>query len=384
MTIFINATSARMGGALTYLHNLVRELDNNPHGHSISIAAREKILGFAPARIKILKVPARVCDSPFRIFWWQQITLPRILHSQKIDLLYSTANFATFFCPCPQILLVRIPLYFSTLYKRHILPKKFLLHRLAFFFRAVFIRSSQKTASHTFFPTAALRRDFFAPLPVDQKKTSVNWYGTTIQFFAKKNTLQTSPIRLLCTSHYSDYKNYTSLLEALWRLKNEASFQFLLTATIDPSLPLFKTLPSAKYDLALIRRLGDTLEALGPLSRARTTALYSNADIFLWPSLAESFGHPLIEAMVSGLPIICSDIPVNREICGDAAMYVPPLDSNAWADTLLKLSRDESLRAQLIYEGRARASLFQWKDHVERLCTLFSHYDQNQHTDTSV
>ena len=60
---------------------------------------------------------------------------------------------------------------------------------------------------------------------------------------------------------------------------------------------------------------------------------------------------------------------LTEELCADAALYVPPLDSNAWADTLL-LASDEVLRQALIERGKDRISLFHWRNHVDRLCPL--------------
>lgn len=385
MNLFINATSARMGGALTYLENLARELDASPHGNSITVAIREGVLDIALARIRILKIPARVCDSAFSIFFWQQVTLPRILKRDHYDLLYSTANFSTLFCPCPQVLLIRIPHYFSREYRLHILPRKTWREKLDFTLRKWLLCISMPSATHVLFQTQSSRADALTGFRLlDSKKTSVLWFGTTVSIPSRKESQKNDVIRILCTSHYSDYKNYTSLLEGLCRLKKDHSLQFLFIATINPSLPLFKTLPSAQYDLERMLELGDSLRALGPVPYHELPALYANSDIFVWPSLAETFGQPLIEAMSAGLPIICSDIPVNREICQDAALYVPPLDSKAWSDTLLKLATTESLRTQLVTAGAQRAPLFSWHKHMTGLTNLFSRYDRNQHSDTGV
>ncbi len=365
-----------MGGALTYLERLIRELDARPRGHEITIVVRQGVVDCAAKNIRLAIVDASICESPIRIFLWQQITLPILLWKEKFDLLYSTANFATFFSPCPQILLVRIPLYFSELYKTHILRKKSLSSRLTFTLRSLLISASQKIATHTLFPTASLQQDFFTPKPVDSVRTSINWYGTDPSAFSRNTVPLRTPVRILCTSHYSDYKNYSSLLEGLLRLKNEGSLQFLLTATIDPSLPLFKTVPTASHDLDLMKALGDSLNALGPLPPPQLPALYADADIFVWPSLAESFGHPLIEAMAAGLPIVCSDLPVNRELCADAALYVSPLDSSAWARTIRELALNKGLQDQLIRKTQERIHYFRWDDHVSRILELFSSYEQ--------
>ena len=102
-----------------------------------------------------------------------------------------------------------------------------------------------------------------------------------------------------------------------------------------------------------------------------TEKLYQENDIFVFPSLVESFGHPLVEAMASGLPIIASDIPVHREICADAAVYFDPLDPDDLADKIVALSNNKNLFQDLREEGMKRVKMyFNWKDHVVRLVKI--------------
>jgi glycosyltransferase involved in cell wall biosynthesis len=76
----------------------------------------------------------------------------------------------------------------------------------------------------------------------------------------------------------------------------------------------------------------------------------------------------MAEAMSSGLPVVVADTPVNREICGDAALYFEPFSVSGLADCIRQLDQDESLRESLPKIGRERAvEKFGWEDHVDRL-----------------
>lgn len=88
--------------------------------------------------------------------------------------------------------------------------------------------------------------------------------------------------------------------------------------------------------------------------------LYENAEAFLFPSIYEGFGLPPLEAMVCGCPVVVSDIPSLREVCGDAALYFNPMDIESIQDALVRISTDFSLRALLIEQGYIRASRYQW------------------------
>ena len=84
--------------------------------------------------------------------------------------------------------------------------------------------------------------------------------------------------------------------------------------------------------------LGDRVGFTGPVARP-LRALYRGADLFALPSRHEGFGLPVVEAMAQGTAVICcSDIPVLREIAGDAATYTPVGDVDVWADQRSKVS----------------------------------------------
>jgi glycosyltransferase involved in cell wall biosynthesis len=104
----------------------------------------------------------------------------------------------------------------------------------------------------------------------------------------------------------------------------------------------------------------DQVHRLGAVSDEMLRALYAAATVFCFPSFDEGFGLPPLEAMALGAPCVVSDIPVLREVCGDAALYVDPRDPSAIAGAIDALLRDDELRARLRAEGPRRASGFRW------------------------
>ena len=101
-------------------------------------------------------------------------------------------------------------------------------------------------------------------------------------------------------------------------------------------------------------------------------ALYRGALALVLPSFHEGFGLPIIEAMASGTPVACSDIPVFREIASEAALYFDPHDHGTISRSILKLVRDPALRLELARLGRVRAAPFNW----ERTAQLTMDYYQ--------
>jgi glycosyltransferase involved in cell wall biosynthesis len=105
-------------------------------------------------------------------------------------------------------------------------------------------------------------------------------------------------------------------------------------------------------------RLKDRLIEIPDPTDEEIVRLLSRAKAFVFPSFAEGFGLPPLEAMAAGLPVVCSDIPVFREVYGDAVLYVDPNRPEAIAAALRALLIDPSLSSDLRAGGKERAAKY--------------------------
>lgn len=99
--------------------------------------------------------------------------------------------------------------------------------------------------------------------------------------------------------------------------------------------------------------------------------LYSGADIFLYPSLYEGFGLPVLEAMACGTPIITSNLSSFPEVAGDAAILIDPMNIEEITYAIEKLWRDRDLREELQKKGLERAKLFSWEKAAKETLKLY-------------
>ncbi|MGH7736453.1 MAG: glycosyltransferase family 4 protein [Candidatus Tyrphobacter sp.] len=99
--------------------------------------------------------------------------------------------------------------------------------------------------------------------------------------------------------------------------------------------------------------------------------LYRGALAVVVPSYHETFGMPVLEAMACGTPVLASSASSLPEIAGDAAMFAPPHDTQAWARALRRICEDGDKRARLISRGLAQAARFQWNRSAEQHVALF-------------
>ncbi len=120
-----------------------------------------------------------------------------------------------------------------------------------------------------------------------------------------------------------------------------------------------------------VEALGDRVRFLGPVRADRLVALYRGADLLAFPSLHEGFGLPVVEAMAQETAVLCSDIPVLREVGGDAARYANPTDAGAWSENLVELLRDDDARAAIARAGKIRAAEFSPEKFVAKTLAVY-------------
>lgn len=99
---------------------------------------------------------------------------------------------------------------------------------------------------------------------------------------------------------------------------------------------------------------------------AHLETLYSRAELFVFPSIYEGFGFPLLEAMALGTPVIAANSSSLPEIGGDAALYFPPADVSALTTAIERVTSDAALRNEMIAKGKTQAAKFRWEEAAEK------------------
>lgn len=149
-------------------------------------------------------------------------------------------------------------------------------------------------------------------------------------------------------------KNVTALLEAFEELLDELPHTLVLVGPAGWN-------SGALLDALSGARLRARVLQLGYVPSRETLAdFYTCADAFVFPSLYEGFGFPVLEAMTCGCPVICSDAGSLPEVGGDAALYVPPGDVRGLASSMRRVASDVELQSQLRRNGLEQAKRFSW------------------------
>lgn len=172
----------------------------------------------------------------------------------------------------------------------------------------------------------------------------------------------TRPV-VLTTGNRLPHKNFEGLLQA-WKQMAPGSRPLLVVPGSHSDDPL--------RSLVVELGLEADVDLRGWISSAELEGLYASAAAYVCPSLFEGFGLPVLEAMQRGCPVICSDIPVLREVGGEAVRYVDARSPEALAGAVLGVVHDQAERCRLIDAGRQRAGLFTWAATARRTAESYA------------
>jgi glycosyltransferase involved in cell wall biosynthesis len=223
-----------------------------------------------------------------------------------------------------------------------------------------------------FFVSEWSRQTISDKLRLPFEKSCVIYHGVSERFRPREEKLdkqgkESSPYVLVVGSVCS-YKDYITLLKA-WKIVATSSNQRLKLLIVGPVLDslYYQKLVSLLHSL----RIHESVSFVPPVSPSEMPVLYQEALALVMPSYVETFGLPMLEAMACGIPVIVSDIPVAREVCGKAACYYQPGDPDDLAEKLVYILRDSSKRSELVQAGREHAQHFSWVKAAVRLLQLF-------------
>ena len=219
-----------------------------------------------------------------------------------------------------------------------------------------------RRAAHVFTVSEYSKRLICERYGIPESRVTVTYHGVDERFRRLEDPAATAEVRarlgldagfVLYVGKLQARKNLVRLLEAFDRVVRERGFPHKLvlvgkrTWMSDEIFTALERLPSR-----------ERVVVAGEVSLSDLVALYNAATVFAFPSLAEGFGLPPLEAMACGTPVISSNAASLPEVVGDAGILFDPLDTDAIAKALADVLGSESLRQTLVEHGLSRVALF--------------------------
>lgn len=290
---------------------------------------------------------------------WEQLVLPLHLLKWRAEALFAAFDLAPFFSPCATVLGIRNP---SPVRKTAGIDWKALTHRWL-------SRYSCKRAQYVFYPTKYAEKLLGEALRVPAEKRRVIPHGTDHELWRAredersilKNYGVESGCYLLFVSNFYPYKQPDLVVKAfaLWLAQSKrAEFKLLL---VGKGPKIFDEFEIKLRGLVGSLVLQGSVIFTGYVPRAHLPALYRHSAAFVLPTLIETFGHPFVEAMACGAPVVCMDTEFARELCGEAARYLPNSDPIVLAEAIETIIAQPALADAMRRAGISRSKEFSWE-----------------------
>ncbi len=366
MRVLIDGTMAKGGGGHTYLVNILPRLTSLAPDHRFRVLVRSERLAeaIAPApNLEMDLLPEVGLAGRLR---FAARDAARVARAWGADLFFSAGESAPLGSPCPTIASFRNPNVFTPLEQGWSARERLRLRLLRNLSRV-----SARVCDRILFVSEDSARWIGDSIGLAPEKRAVVHHGIDPAGWAAtpKRPVHPWPYILSVSSIYR-YKNFVKLIEAyalLARRRRDVPDLVIVGDDQDPEYA--RKMEAAR---AATRSLAEHIHILGEIPYSDIPSWYAGAELFVFPSYLETFGHPLLEAMVSDVPVVAADTPVFREIAGDAAFYADPHSADAFARAMQDALGAALAREMLIKRGRERVRELSWNRSAERLITLFS------------
>jgi len=313
--------------------------------------------------------------SAFSYADWEQIKLVRKIKKRKPDLLHCTANTAPLFLDIPLIITLH-----DIIYLEQVDFKGTAYQNLGNLYRRFIVPKIVKKAALILTVSEFEKENIIRRLKVPEEKVQVIYNGVGPQFTTNYSSQEIEEFR----NRYNLPEQFIMFLGNTAPKKNTEN---VIKAYVEFCLQHKEAIPLVllDYKKELVIKILEELKRLPLLPRfvfpgyvpyRQIPLMYNAATLFLYPSLRESFGLPILEAMACGVPVITSNTSSMPEVAGNAAALIDPFDFKDLAGALARMLNRE-VRDRYIEKGLQRAKEFTWRNSAEKLLRIYESFSKN-------
>jgi len=360
LRVFVNAVSVREGGPRVVLVKLLAAMRRERPDLQIAVAAPAAICDEVSDSVT-LRQPVSVGQSPLGIAKWYEWDLAKAARRWSADVVFSVTNYLPLRrLSMPTLLLEQHAGHFSPVFDRLLYSESpSARERLAWGPTRHWVHRSVELATVLTVQSAALAEAVAGATRVPRERIKVvphgpGWVEPSDE--PPAGARDSAALRIGYISKSGVQKNFTTLFKAV-KLLSERGRDIRLVVTLDPA----DVYAVATLSQAEALGIAHLVENCGEFAPDAIAGLYDSLDVFVFPSLCESFGMPMVEAMARGLCVVVADTPVNREIVGEAGIVFSALDAAALAAQLDRLCDDPGARRSRALKSLCRARDFSWQ-----------------------
>ena len=306
---------------------------------------------------------------------WEQIGLPFAARHDDVDILHCPANTGPLFLPRQIKLVLTVHDVMYLLPYEVLPPSPSLYQRLGRIYRRWIVPRVAKRADAIITVSHHSRQDILRFLQVSPERVYVIYEAPGYAFRPSLDKAKLKQVKqrygiqerfILALGGLDPRKNTTRILQAFkkFRQQSKGDYQLVIVGLPRNGQRLFSR-------IAMEIGIADRIIFTGFVPEEDLVALYNGADVFLYPSLYEGFGLPVLEAMACGTPIIASTAGSIPEIAGGAALLIEPEDIEALALAIEQVLTDQALRQGLIARGFEHVKKFSWEKAAKELLAIY-------------
>ena len=308
--------------------------------------------------------------------FWEQFALPRAARKEGCRILHCTSNTAPVWSKIPLVVTLHDIIYMESSYMKILKGSGSLYQKFGNVYRRLIIseivRKSRKIITVSHFEKNRIG-DFFRMKGDDRLTAVYNGVSSHFKPVSDKSELDRVRIKYHLPDNYFFFlgntdpkKNTKGTLQAFSNFIKQTGSNFKLVMLDYDHNELVKLL-SEIDNSALIERIVLT----GYVVNTDLPAIYCQSELFLYTSLRESFGIPMLEAMACGVPVITSNTSSMPEVAGDAALLVDPFNPEEITGAMIRLMKDPELKHDLVNKGFIRSEKFSWKSMAENVLEIY-------------
>lgn len=300
--------------------------------------------------------------------FWEQFTLPRIVRKLRLDLLHCTSNTAPIYCHVPLILTLHDIIFLEPRDKSN----KSFYQNLGWFYRRLVVPKILPKCQRIITVSDFEKKNIMSKLNIPEERMAMIYNGYNEWFKPVRDTHQVfkkyinEPGYFFFLGNTDPKKNTerTLIAYSMYLEKSDVKRK-LLMADLD------KDYLDGVIERNHIENIKNKIVMPGYIVNSDLPYIYNNAFAFLYTSLRESFGIPLLEAMVCGTPVITSNTSSMPEIGGEGAILINPEKPEEITEKMLLLEKNDLYYQKQQEYGVQRAKLFSWKKTAEQLLNLY-------------
>ena len=299
---------------------------------------------------------------------WEQITLPRAAKKYNLDILHCTSNTAPIFCDIPLVLTLHDIIFLEPRDKNN----KSLYQNMGWLYRRKVVPKILEKCLRIITVSNFEKQNIINKLHIPEKRMAMIYNGYNEWFTTFRDVADIyksyidKPGYFFFLGNTDPKKNTERTLVAYSKYLEKSSVKRkLLMADLD------KEYLNGIIERNRIENIREQIVMPGYIVNSDLPYIYNRAFAFLYTSLRESFGIPLLEAMACGTPVITSNTSSMPEIAGNDAILINPESSDEIAETMLQLENNELYYNAQKEIGLKRAELFSWKKTAEQLLSLY-------------